>query len=79
MDNEMEISSNYCPVCTIRKRTDNNFQPKHGKALTAAETQNLICKYASASGCINTKPCSTEELSSATSWDKRAALTSSLL
>jgi hypothetical protein len=70
----MEISNNHCPVCTIKKVTDNNFQPKYGKALTAAETQNLICKYASASGCINTKTCSTEELASSTTWEKRAAL-----
>ncbi len=64
--------NNYCSVCSIRKVTDNSFHPKYGKALTAAETQNLICKYASASGCINTKTCSTEELKAADSWDKRA-------
>ena len=74
MDNEITVCSYYCPVCGIRKRTDNNFQPKYGKTLTAAETQNLICKFASKPGCINTKPCAKEELNAVDTWEKRAGV-----
>lgn len=66
-----KISSNYCPVCMIYKKAEDIFEPSYGKALTAADTKNLICKYASRAGCINKKDCSTEELNSATSWEKR--------